>query len=327
VSNGNGNRPEDQHGERRRWPWALLAVFVALLLAGGAAYVIGDDDNGNSDTVGKVPGVAVGNQDNQDPVFETVQSWSDLVAAVENEGAGWYQECLANRIGVSWEQAQHYANLVRSGEWDLRFILISNADNTSDEQARAALAAQGISNVEALPVVRVNGFENTRGIPEDRCQAFGDARAQVRVSLGIPVDPNDPSKGMDPTRGVLANCSNPWKLLPPSGEQKPPPGPSGKPTPPPPGCPNCGPPPPPPPPPPPGKCDDQTGPFCRQPHSLPETQPGTDTHGHTADPPPDNPAPPGAPPQQPGPGGVPINPGGPATPPTSSPPTGDPGGL
>jgi len=156
---------------------------------------------------------AVGNEDNTNPVFDTVQNWRDLVTAVENEQAEWYKQCLQTRIGVSWDQAQAYAKLVDQGN-DLRFILVSNT-SVSDVQARQMLKDKGIPSVDNLKVVRVNGFTNTQGLPADKCQAFGDARSQVRIALAVPIDVNDPKKGIHTDKGVLGMCSNPFNI--PSG--------------------------------------------------------------------------------------------------------------
>ncbi|MBI1857334.1 hypothetical protein HY003_04165 [Candidatus Saccharibacteria bacterium] len=38
----------------------------------------------------------------------------------------------------------------------------------------------------------------------------------MRISLAVPVDPNDITKGVHDDRGVLGMCSNPWKETPPT---------------------------------------------------------------------------------------------------------------
>jgi hypothetical protein len=155
----------------------------------------------------------VGNQGNDQPVLDTVEDWRDLVDAVNRDDLQWYRDCLKGRIEVTWEQAERYAQLVDEGH-DLRFILVSNS-SISDETARQRLKDQGFDDVDDLKVVRVPGFRNTRGLPSDRCNPFGDERSQVRLSLAVPKDVNDLSKGFHEDRGVLAMCSNPWDLFPP----------------------------------------------------------------------------------------------------------------
>lgn len=156
---------------------------------------------------------AVGSEDNTDPVVpEEFQDWTDVEQFLTQEGSDWYADCLQTRIGISREQVSKYADFVRDGH-DLRFIVKSNT-SISDEEARERLDDAGVDNVEQLPIRVLNGFENTRGLPSDRCNPFGDDRSQVRVSLAIPVDDNDISKGVDQNRGVLAMCGNPWKLPP-----------------------------------------------------------------------------------------------------------------
>ena len=198
---------------RRRSAGALGVALLAAaftLVVGNIVGLAPEDNAAANDDSGPT---LIGNEDNTNPVFETVQDWNDLVQTVENEGAEWYKQCLGERIGVTWEQARQYAGLEDQGH-DLRFIVISNS-RTSDEEARAELANRGFPKVENLPIVRVNGFSNTAGLPSDRCKPFGDGRNQVRVSLGIPVDTNDLSKGLLTNKGVLAMCSNPFLIPPP----------------------------------------------------------------------------------------------------------------
>jgi len=196
----------------------VSTISLVVLLAIGL--LVGSSTNASGTPVVFGPEhPAAGNDNNTDPVFSTVQNWRELVKAVEKQDAGWYKDCLAARTGVTWEQAQQYAALVDQGH-DLRFILVSNS-SVSDDQARQMLRDRGIPNVDNLPITRLNSFRNTRGLPQDKCQAFGDERSQVRVSLAIPNDVNDLSKGVHKDKGVLAMCSNPWDI-PPPGETPPP---------------------------------------------------------------------------------------------------------
>jgi hypothetical protein len=200
-------------------PTPIVALVAAIgLLAGGLGVWKNHDDESNprrnrarvTTEAASDNHPLVGNQGNVDPVLSTVQNWRELVQAVEGKEE-WYKGCLQSRIGVTWDQARQYAGLVDQGQ-DLRFILVSNS-SVSDERARRMLRDEGIPNVDKLQVVRVNGFENTRGLPTDRCNTWpNDPRSQVRVSLAIPKDVNDVTKGFDQSRGVLAMCSNPWKI-------------------------------------------------------------------------------------------------------------------
>jgi len=179
-----------------------------------------DSDEGTSTTTAPpaddptgTPGdPCVGSQCNTNPVLSEVRSWTELVKAVEAEpdGGQWYWGDLQQFNGISEESARSAAELEKQGN-DLRLILISN-DQVSDSDARAQLKAQGVEGVDGLPIVRVNGFINTRGLPHDRMEPFQDDRSQVRVSLALPLNWNDLSKGLESTRGVLTMCANGWKL-------------------------------------------------------------------------------------------------------------------
>jgi hypothetical protein len=216
---------------------ALVAFVVVVLLLGGTS----QQADGASATSGTTPGTAspgtpvpfgtpdkplVGDQDNTNPVLDTVQNWRQLVQAVEGK-QDWYKQCLQDRTPshVTWDQARQFADLVDQGH-DLRFMLVSNS-SVSDDQARQMLKDRGIVNVDNLPIKRVNGFQNTQGLPADRCQAFGDSRSQVRLALAVPNDPNDLNKGIREDEGVLGMCANPFNLL---IESPPPTTPSGGPS-------------------------------------------------------------------------------------------------
>lgn len=166
----------------------------------------------------------VGNPDSQPAVIGEVRSWTDAVARMEAEQP-WYATCTDSRIGVNLDEARSFAALEQ--RHDLRFILVVNSSFT-DEQARAALVAEGFQNVEALSVRRVEQIRNTRRTHvggDNRCQPFWDQRPQVRLSLGIPVlDANDHTKvvGLEKDMGLLGHCGNPWDLPP---VQPPPPPP------------------------------------------------------------------------------------------------------
>ncbi len=208
----------------------LVAFIVATILALVLGLTVGASNSSNSKTVplGKPGNPCVGNQCNTHPVLSTVQSWPDLVQAAKHNTA--YQSCLQNRIGVSWEQAQQYAALVKQG-YDLRAILVSN-EMVSDDQARKMLAKAGIHNTSDLKVIRVGGFENTMSLPKNGCLPFDDERSQVRLTLTVPIDVKHVlQKGVYQDRGVLGLCSNPWNKphrpkLPPTPLRSPKPTPS-----------------------------------------------------------------------------------------------------
>lgn len=192
----------------------VVALFIGVVLLFGGVLPDGNKTPKPiaEECVPTTENPCVGNDGNTDPVFDTVQNWRELVTVVENENAEWYKECMETRIGVTWDQAQQYAELVDQGN-DLRLVLVSNA-STSDESALAQLKDQGFTGLEDQPIVRVSSFRNTRGLPSDRCSSFGDGRSQVRVSLAIPNDVKDMTKGLNHNKGVLAMCSNPWDLVP-----------------------------------------------------------------------------------------------------------------
>jgi len=156
----------------------------------------------------------VGNAGNTNPVLSEVASYQSLVKAlVAQPGRGvWYTDDLQRFNGISRDDILRAAELEKQGN-DLRFILISNS-GISDAEARAQLKAEGVKEIDRLPIVRVNGFINTRGLPDARMDPFEDNRSQVRVSLGIPNDWNDLSKGLQADRGILTMCGNGWKKPP-----------------------------------------------------------------------------------------------------------------
>lgn len=200
---------------------AVGAALVAILIVIGAV-LVSVNNNADGAPVSFGPdNPAAGSQDNTNPVVpEEFQNWTDVSAFLSQEGSQWYADCLQMRVGVSREQVGKYANMVKQGH-DLRFIVVSNS-SVSDEQARALLKDQGVKEVDELPIKRLNGFRNTQGLPEDRCNPFGDSRSQVRVSLAIPRDENDLTKGVHDDKGVLAMCGNPWDIPPAPPEGGPP---------------------------------------------------------------------------------------------------------
>lgn len=154
----------------------------------------------------------VDDEGNTNPVLSEVRSYRSLVKAlVAESGRGkWYTDDLQQFNGITRDDILRAVKLEEQGH-DLRLILMSNT-NLTDGEARAQLKAQGVKEVDRLPIVRVNGFINTRGLPNDRMNPFEDNRSQVRVSLGIPNDWNDLSKGLQADRGILTMCGNGWKL-------------------------------------------------------------------------------------------------------------------
>lgn len=154
----------------------------------------------------------VGNQGNTNPVLSEVRSYQSLVKAlVAQPGRGkWYTDDLQQFNGITRDDILRAAKLEKQGH-DLRFILVSRTNKT-DAEARAQLKAEGVKEVERLPIVRVNGFTNTQGLPNDRMDPWPDDRSQVRVSLGIPVDWSNLSKGLQADHGILTMCGNGWKL-------------------------------------------------------------------------------------------------------------------
>jgi len=166
---------------------------------------------------------AVGDDCNEDPVSpEEFQDWEDVYRFGADGQNQWYFDCLQTRLGVSRDDVRRYKELEREGQ-ELRGIVISNT-NVTDEAARDKLKNDGVEDVDRIrEIIRLQGFENTRGIDSDRCNPFGDGRPQVRLTLLIPVDVNDMSKGVHRDRGVLGMCGNPWK--PPAQPVSPPPPP------------------------------------------------------------------------------------------------------
>lgn len=173
---------------------------------------------------------AVGDDCNEDPVVpDQFQDWEDVNRFGADGQNQWYFDCLQTRLGVSRDDVRRYSELEGQGH-DLRGIVISNT-NPSDEVARDKLEKDGVKDVGKIKhVIRLSGFENTRGIDSDRCNPFGDPRSQVRLALLIPQDVNDMSKGVHTDRGVLGMCGNPFKVPaqpvpqttpPPPGNQPP----------------------------------------------------------------------------------------------------------
>lgn len=184
------------------------------VLAGGETLpLIGGGDPANP---------AVPSDDAQQAVVTSVRSWADVVQRMTDE-APWYESCNDARIGVNLDDARQFAvvqdDLSRQG-FNLFFIVAVNT-TVSDEEARQKLREDGYDVPDSTPVRRLDAIRNTRRTHvggENRCQAFADARAQVFLSLAVPVfSPDDPTKvvGMDQDRGDAFHCGNPWDLLPP----------------------------------------------------------------------------------------------------------------
>lgn len=178
---------------------------------------------------------AVGNDCNEDPVSpDEFQDWKDVQRFGKDNQNQWYFDCLQTRLGISRDDVRKYSELEGQGH-DLRGIFISNT-NPSEEAARDKLEADGVKDVDKIKyVIRLNGFQNTNGLGSNRCTPFDDGRPQVRLTLLIPKDVSDMSKGVHTDRGVLGMCGNPWNVPaqpvpapppPPKKEPKPEPKPT-----------------------------------------------------------------------------------------------------
>lgn len=204
-----------QPARRKRSRWLLTVVCLALVGVAIVAVRATQTDPApvavsqtTSVQEGAVQSTLFGTEQNADPVVDRpMENWRELVNWVNSNGADWYKQCLTSRNGVTWAQAEHYAQLVDQGQ-DLRWILPSNTQ-VSDDQAKQELRQRGVPNVDNLTVHRQNGVDNTRGIDVHGCQPWRDERSQVRVVLAVLVDDADPAKGIDYSRGVLPMCGNP----------------------------------------------------------------------------------------------------------------------
>ena len=196
----------------------LLVVLVVVFLATMLGFsTCGASSGATSDTASTSTGTSdaplVGSDGNIDPLLlEEAESWTDLVVAIETMSNGqWYKDCLRQRIGLTWEQVKSFAAAEQREGYAFRLILVSNASVTDAEAREALYNKGGYTDLERCPVVRVSGFNNTR-LYDGRWAEFWDERCQVRLSLAIPIDSCDISKGYILDRGVLVMCGNPWDL-------------------------------------------------------------------------------------------------------------------
>ncbi len=234
----------------------LVAVAAALLLIVPTIVQRFVDDP--VDAAAETPVVLTGAHDPEPPVIKGgAGTWEELYSKV-GDNAGYWQ-CFEQRTAHTKADADAALAAERTGK-DLRVKLVSNA---SDEQAAKGLDSKGVPMDPALPIIKVNGFSNTRGAGEGNCEAFDDGRSQVRVALTLG----------DGTPVVLSHCGNPIGKPPtPAPEQPSQPTPGqpakpGKPTVPPGTTPTTVPPAKP------KKCAGQTGEYCGSPDSGPELDP------------------------------------------------------
>lgn len=153
---------------------------------------------------------------NTDPVVGSSKSWTELGQTVQAD-TGWHDQYwpkLQDRNGIKKAEHDQAAAREKKGQ-NLGVVLISNTD-ISDADARKSLADQGVKHVEDMPILRVNGFWNTRGLSGHRMERFWDPKSQVRLLLLTPHDYDAFVKdGVAPTKGVLGICGNGVDFGPP----------------------------------------------------------------------------------------------------------------
>ena len=212
---------------------AVLAMIAAIVVAAVIVIAVSATDNGSAgtttstvpasstDTTAAPQSPAVGNEDNQSPlVLKTARNWTELKATIDGRAEIWYQlypNWLNQRLSLDWAFVGKLVDYEKSGV-DFRWILASNTSD-SDDVVRQKLVDKGFDKADVAKwhIVRVDSFENTRlNSGKNGFVVFTDNKSQVRVVLGIPKDINDLSKDIDYSRGVLAMCGNPIRIVPPT---------------------------------------------------------------------------------------------------------------
>lgn len=219
----------------RRVIGAMLVLAAIIIVT--VAFAYGGNQTSSSPktqatpSASPLPSVPLIGPDDTVPALipQGIKSWRGVYAYGQKHP--WYKKAVRD-AGISWRTVRKCVTLEKRG-YKLSAILVVNWSGLSKKEAKRKLSSKGYHNLERMSVVYHDGIRNRWLKPKSfpKWGRFWDNRRQIRVTLLVPIDFGDLSKGMRTDRGVLVHCGNPWDLL--KRKLEPIPSPKPQPTPPP----------------------------------------------------------------------------------------------
>jgi hypothetical protein len=215
---------------------ALVAFIVCASVLGGDNAVAASDSTTSTSTTSTTLSreemcaavVDLYQEEGDNPLFDkSVFSYQDVFWAGNDEPTMWYQDCLDQRIKMTWQQVISFADCeqtfsVYDNAWryPLIGVLASNTSlNLEQVQARAKAELRTLwaitGDIPDLPVIWANGFYNTNlDLEVGQWSVFEDNKPnQVLLILLFPRDAEHPlTAGFWQDRGILVGCGNPFTL-------------------------------------------------------------------------------------------------------------------